>query len=68
MLEMAITNKNPENIQKFALKETSKPRDIFTEQVHFFEDENYWGDYNTIKPDESIEVAIRKLNRQLKHR
>lgn len=68
MLEMAVTDRDKENIDKFANKESAKISDVFAEQVAYFEDENYWGDYNTIKPDESIEIAIEKLNRKLKRR
>jgi hypothetical protein len=68
MLEMAVTDRDKENIDKFAGKESAKISDIFTDQVTYFEDENFWGDYNTIKPDESIQVAIDKLNRKLKRR
>lgn len=68
MLEMAVTDRDKENIIKFTGKEIAKYNDIFVEQVETFEDDNFWGDYNTIKPDESIEVAIEKLNKKLKRR
>lgn len=66
MLEMAVTDRDMQNIEKFSAKETAKSSDIFIDQVSQFEDNNFWGDYNTIKPDESIEVAINKLNKKLK--
>jgi hypothetical protein len=66
MLEMAVTDRDMSNIEKFSNKESAKSSDIFSDQVAFFEDNNFWGDYNTIKPDESIEVAIKKLNKKLK--
>lgn len=68
MLEMAVTDRDKENLDKFPVKESAKMSDVFAEQVSYFEDENFWGDYNTIKPDESIEIAIEKLNRKLKRR
>ncbi|MBN2484340.1 MAG: carboxypeptidase-like regulatory domain-containing protein [Bacteroidales bacterium] len=68
MLEMAVTDRDRENIEKFATKETVKLNEVFADQVSYFEDDSFWGDYNTIKPDESIEVAIEKLNRKLKRR
>jgi hypothetical protein len=66
MFEMAITDRDPQNIEKYANKETVKYSDILADQVSAFEDENFWGEYNTIKPDESIQVAIEKLNKKLK--
>jgi hypothetical protein len=66
MFEMAITDRDLQNIEKFAGKETVKYSDVLADQVSAFEDENFWGEYNTIKPDESIQVAIEKLNKKLK--
>jgi hypothetical protein len=68
MLEMAVTDRTNENIEKFTGKESAKIGDIFADQVSNFEDEDFWGDYNTIKPEESIEVAIEKLNKKVKRR
>lgn len=66
MFEMAITDRDVQNIEKFPGKETVKYSDVLADQVAAFEDNNFWGEYNTIKPDESIQVAIEKLNKKLK--
>ncbi|MBA7521808.1 hypothetical protein ES705_13919 [subsurface metagenome] len=66
MFEMAITDRDTENVDKFPYKVSVKFTDVLSEKVYAFEDEDYWGEYNTIKPDESIEVAIKKLNKKLK--
>jgi hypothetical protein len=66
MFEMAITDRDTQNIEKFPYKISAKYSDIFAEQVESFEDPNFWGEYNVIKPDESIEVAIKKLSKKLK--
>lgn len=66
MFEMAITDRQSENVEKIPTKEAVKFTDVFAEQVSAFEDANYWGEYNVIKPDESIEVAIEKLSKKLK--
>ena len=34
--------------------------------VSAYKDENFWGDYNYIKPEESIESIIHKLNKKLR--
>jgi hypothetical protein len=65
MLEMAITDRDTSNINKFKLRESERISDIFVDQVNYFEDPDYWGEYNVIKPDESIELAIQKLGRKL---
>jgi len=68
MSEMAVTDISSENIQKYKFRETTKITDIFVEKVTDFEDPDFWGDYNIIKPDESIEAAIERLSRKLKRR
>jgi hypothetical protein len=66
MFEMAITDRDSKNIEKFPYKIAAKYTDVLAEQVGSFEDPDFWGEYNYIKPDESIEVAIKKLNKKLK--
>jgi hypothetical protein len=65
-LEMAVTDRNLENVNKAKYKEQVRMSDIFTDQVTAYKDENFWGEYNYIKPDESIESVINRLNRKLK--
>jgi len=65
MLEMAITDRDTSNISKFKLRESERISDVFIDQVNYFQDEDYWGEYNVIKPDESIEMAIQRLGRKL---
>ena len=66
MSELAITDRTTEDVVKFSNKERMKPSDFFTEEVAAFADPDFWGDYNTIEPDQSIEAAIRKLSRKVK--
>jgi hypothetical protein len=68
MFEMAVTDRDSEKVNKFKFKEAAKMSDVFADQVNYFADENFWGEYNYIKPDESIENAISRLNRRLKIR
>ena len=65
-LEMVVTDRDTVNINKSKYKEQAKVSDIFADQVNSYKDENFWGEYNYIKPDESIESVINKLNRKLK--
>jgi hypothetical protein len=66
MSEIAITDRTEEEVIKFANKEKLKYADIFSDEVSAFADPEYWGDYNVIEPDQSIEAAIRRLARSLK--
>jgi hypothetical protein len=65
-LEMAVTDRDTIHIDKSKYKDQAKMNDIFADKVNYYKDENFWGEYNTIKPDESIESVIHKLNRKLK--
>lgn len=58
--EMVITRTDSINVQHFKASETVKPKDIFIEKIGKY-DENYWGDFNFIPPDESLEEALNKI-------
>jgi CarboxypepD_reg-like domain len=66
MSEMAITDRTNEEVIKFAGKDKLRYNDVFSEQVEAFTDPEFWGEYNVIEPDQSIESAIRRLSRRLK--
>jgi len=66
MSEIAVTDRTDQEVIKFAGKDKIKYSDVFSEKVSSFTDEAFWGDYNVIEPDQSIETAIRRLSRKLK--
>jgi hypothetical protein len=66
MSELAITDRTEQDVVKFTSKERIKPTDVFSEEVAAFADPDFWGDYNVIEPDQSIEAAIRRLSRRVK--
>lgn len=39
---------------------------ILSDEAEGFSDPDFWGEYNIIEPDKSIESAIRKIQRQLR--
>jgi hypothetical protein len=65
-LEMAVTDRNTDNINKAKYRDQAKMTDIFADKVNAYKDENFWGEYNYIKPEESIESIINKLNKKLR--
>jgi len=65
MSEMAITTRTSGNVKRFAPGESLRPTAVLAEQVPVYFDDDFWGEYNYIEPDQSIETAIRRLNRQL---
>jgi hypothetical protein len=66
MTEIAITDREEQNIVRFRGDEKFRANQIMVEEVNNFADANFWGEYNTIEPDQSIESAIRKLKRKIK--
>jgi hypothetical protein len=66
MSEIAVTDRTDQEVIKFAGKDKIKYTDVFSEKVSAFTDPEFWGDYNVIEPDQSIESAIRRLSRKLK--
>jgi hypothetical protein len=66
MSELAVTDRREDNIVKFASQEVFRSNMVFSEKVQDFEDVDFWGDYNIIEPESSIENAIKKLSKSLK--
>lgn len=68
MSELAITDRTYEGIEKFAGKDRFRSNDVLNEKVYIFFDQGFWEGYNVIEPDQSIESAIRRLNRRFLRR
>ena len=66
MSEIAVTDRTDQEVIKFAGKEKLRYTDVFVEEVDAFADPEFWGEYNVIEPDQSIEAAIRRLARKVK--
>ncbi|HBH83360.1 MAG: hypothetical protein A2X05_19030 [Bacteroidetes bacterium GWE2_41_25] len=66
MSEIAVTDRTDKEVIKFAREDKVRYTDVFSEKVTAFTDSEFWGDYNVIEPDQSIESAIRRLSRKLK--
>lgn len=66
--EMAITNWKVSQ-EKFTKPEDKnlilKPTSILIDEASGFSDPEFWGQYNIIEPEKSIESAIKKINKQL---
>jgi hypothetical protein len=66
MSEVAITDRREENVVKFAKQEVFRQNMVFAEKVEAFADADFWGEYNIIEPEDSIESAIKKLSKNMK--
>jgi hypothetical protein len=65
--EMAITNWEIKD-QKLAKirSQLIRPTTILSERASGFSDPRFWGEYNIIEPEKSIQSAIKKIKKQLK--
>lgn len=65
MSEIAVTDRKEGVAEKINMKERFKRNEFLNEMVYVYFEPDYWGAYNVIEPDQSIESAIRKLNRKI---
>lgn len=65
--EMAVTDWEKNTTSKLPKpKDRMKSSIILNEEAIGFEDPDFWGEYNIIEPEKSIESAIKKIQRQLR--
>ncbi len=60
--EMAVTNIQTQDVTRFKQKETTDINDLFINQVGGY-DEEFWGEYNYIQPDETLEEALERIGK-----
>jgi hypothetical protein len=60
--EMAITNLQTEQVSRFRPRETTNTGDIFADLLGGY-DAEFWGPYNIITPDESMDEALKRISR-----
>lgn len=65
--EMAVTNwEDNSSNTKFKSKERLSPNVVIADAISGFSDPDFWGEYNLIEPDKTIESAIKKIQKSLK--
>lgn len=63
-LEMATIDIDTVNVVKFERDEVLKPQSIFSDLTYTF-DPKFWGDYNYILPEESLQDALSRINKKI---
>lgn len=64
--EMAVTDWEINTTErKFKGKDKLRPSVIITDAISGFTDPDFWGEYNLIEPDKSIESAIEKIKKSI---
>jgi disulfide oxidoreductase YuzD len=64
-VEMAVTDWNNNLVARVNPENRIRPSIILSDEASGFSDPEFWGEYNIIEPEKSIESAIRKISRQL---
>ncbi len=67
-IEMALTDWSPAMDKPFKSNEKIKPDIILQDDIEGFYDPQFWGDYNVIEPESSIESVIKKIKKRLDRR
>lgn len=67
MSEVAVTDILPIE-RKIEPQNRIRAKDIFSNKVNDFTDDNFWEDYNIIEPDQSIDKVISRIIKQLRKR
>lgn len=65
-IEMAVTDWEIDNSTKVSGKNRLSKSTILVDEASGFADPEFWGEYNIIEPEKSIESAINKIAKQLK--
>ncbi len=64
--EMAVTDWEQNTTGTSRPKNALKPSVIFADEASGFSDPEFWGEFNIIEPEKSIESAIKKISKQVK--
>ncbi|WP_455103424.1 carboxypeptidase-like regulatory domain-containing protein [Phocaeicola abscessus] len=64
--EMVITDRKSGQSADIPRKMRFNEHQVLSDNVTTFYDENFWGPYNIIQPDESLDKAIERLKKQHK--
>ena len=63
--ESIITDRVDRNVSRIPNRETFSARQSLSQQVEYYQDENFWSNYNIIEPTESLESAVNRLKKQV---
>ncbi len=65
-MEMAVTNRNSiKEDSEWNRKDRFKESIVLADEASGFSDPEFWGSYNVIEPEKSIESAIEKIQKKL---
>lgn len=65
-IEMAVTDWEKSPVRNAKPVDRLKTNVVMMDEVSGFADPEFWGEYNVIEPEKSIDQAIRKIQKKLK--
>ena len=65
-IEMAVTDWEKSQAKNTKPVDRLKPNVVMMDEVSGFADSEFWGEYNVIEPEKSIDQAIKKIQKKLK--
>ncbi len=65
--ELAVT-RHSDSLVRIGADERLRFKDILSEKVGDFRDDDFWGEYNVIEPDRTIDAIVRRIVRRLEGR
>ena len=63
--ESIITDRTDQQVSRIPNREIFTVRQSLSQEVEFYQDENFWSFYNIIEPTESLENAVNRLKKQV---
>ena len=63
--ELVVTDRSNADVEKFPSKERLKTNDMVFDKIIDYDDDMFWEGYNAIEPEQTIENAVRRLNRRI---
>jgi len=64
VFEFAVNNIDTTDVSRFSRVETISPNKVFIDE-DFKYDQDFWGDYNYISPNESLEEALMRIEQKV---
>ena len=63
--ESVITDRDDLNVSRIPNRESFSISQSLSQEVQYYQDEDFWSSYNIIEPTESLENAVNRLKKQV---
>lgn len=63
--ELVVTDRSKDNVHKFKSDERLKSTEMVFDRVVEYKDDEFWEGFNVIEPEQSLEQAVKRINRKI---